>query len=195
MDKYNHKVALITWIEGDNKSMKVFYVRLLGSSTNGSLQVTEMYKDFGNVIVGSSISSEVVLVNNNDCDLDYELFVRQSMEESEATKFKSGIVELELESNTGRIQARSKTTIRCRLRPTRLISYQFTIEYQIVYPNEKADDDSEVDSNSSRTLREVLCYMTASGVYPKLKINDIKALGSASNLSKDYLWKLLSINE
>jgi hypothetical protein len=43
--------------------------------------------------------------------------------------------------------------------------------------------------------RDVLCYLTANGVFPKLKVIDIKGLGSSSSLSKDYMWKLLSVNE
>ena len=195
VDKFNHKVALITSIEDENGSIKVFYVRILGSSTNGSLQVMEMYKDFGSITVGSSISAELVLVNHNDCDLDYELFVKQSGGDSDDIKFSGDILVIELETKAGTIQARSKVNIRCRLRPTRIINYQFTIEYQIVYPNEKVDENAELDSSSSKSQREVLCYMSANGVYPKLKINDIKAVGSASNLSKDYLWKLLSVNK
>lgn len=152
-----------------------------------------MYKDFGNVTVGSSISSELIIINNNDCSLKYELNIKQTTDESLQDKSLDSVCVLEFESYKGKIEARSKSIIRCRLRPVRLINYQFTIEYRIVYPNE--DDSSRLSSTVDRSSWEVLCYMTAIGVYPKLNISDIKALGSASNLNKDYLWKLLSVNE
>jgi hypothetical protein len=151
--------------------------------------------------VGSSITTELVLINNNDCSLDYELFVKQTTEESLSSKSLDTMCVLELESYMGHIEARSRTTIRCRLRPVRLINYQFTVEYQILYPNEQQQEETRangrthVAADTPRSLKDTLCYMTAIGVYPKLSISDIKALGSASNLNKDYLWKLLSVNE
>ena len=36
--------------------------------------------------------------------------------------------------------------------------------------------------------------MTANGVFPKIRVTDIKAIGSASNLSKDYLWRLFAVD-
>lgn len=196
IDKYNHKITLIAWIDGHRQTVKPYYLRVLGSCTHGSLQVTEMYKDFGSVVVGSSISTEVVVINNNDCSLDFELFVKQTTDESVSNKAIDSICILEFENTIGHVEARSRSTIRCRLRPIRLINYQFTIEYRIIYPNESSEFlRAESDRDTPKSQREILGYMTASGVFPKLTITDIKALGSASNLNKDYLWKLLSINE
>lgn len=179
--------------------MKSFNLRILGACTNGSLQSIEMYKDLGSIIVGNSVSSEIVLYNNNDCNLDFKVYVKQRTEENLASKVLDDVCVLELETYKGHIQARSKFVIRCRIRPTRVIGYQFTVEYQIHYPNEKLENVVTLndlnDLSSPRNQKEILCYLTANGVYPKLTITDIKALGPASNLSKDYLWKLLSINE
>jgi hypothetical protein len=192
IEKYNNKVALITWIEGEKSTtLKTYYLRILGACTNGSLNSSEMYKDFGNVIVGSSVSSEISIVNNNDCYLDFELYVKQTVDEGLANSLENDLCILELETMNGHIEARSKLSIRCRLRPTRLINYQFTVEYKIIYPNEK----KEIQTIENETHKEILCYLSANGVYPKLRINDIKTLGSASNLSKDFFWKLMSINQ
>ena len=197
IDKYNNKAALIAWIDDDKKSTsKTYFVRMLGTCTNGSLQAAEMYRDFGNVIVGSSISSEITILNNNDCYLDFELFVKQTVDESLANSAVNDICILELEKMSGHVDARSKLTVRCRLRPTRLINYQFTVEYRIVYPNEnKQSPELDSSQETSTEQKEILCYLSANGVYPKLRINDIKALGSGSSLSKDFFWKLLSINQ
>jgi hypothetical protein len=151
------------------------------------------------VVVGSSVTAELTLINHNDCGLAYELFVRQTVDESVASRFVDSICTLEIEKPLGHVEARSRRQVRVRLRPIRLISYQFVIEYRIVYDNEPKSEfvkTSEPDEASAQQQqREVLCYMTASGVYPKLNITDIKGLGSVSSLNKDYLWKLLSINE
>ncbi len=155
-----------------------------------------MYKDFGSVIVGSSVSTEVVVINNNDCSLDYELFIKQTSDESLSSKAINDICVLEFETPVGHVEARSKQIVRCRLRPTRLINYQFTIEYRIIYPNESTFiNHLNASLESPKNARELFCYMSANGVYPKLKINDIKCLGAASSLSQDYFWKLLSINQ
>jgi hypothetical protein len=179
-------------------------LRIIGSCTNGSLQALELYKDFGSVVVGGSVTTEITVVNNNDCRLNYELFVKQSVDESVANRFVDAICVLEIESPIGHVEARSRRQVRVRLRPIRLINYQFVVEYRIVYENEAERDQSEflktsevntISNESPRNQKEVLCYMTANGVYPKLNITDIKGLGSVSSLNKDYLWKLLSINE
>lgn len=196
IEKYNHKVVLTAWIDDEKTStLKVYYLRLLGLCTNGSLQSPEMYKDFGNVIVGSSISSEITILNNNDCHLEFELFVKQTVDESLSNNLANDLCILELEQMNGHVEARSKLSIRCRLRPTRLINYQFTVEYRIIYPNEKIEQNDATNTDTPRDHKEILCYLTANGVFPKLRINDIKSLGSASSLSKDFFWKLLSINQ
>ena len=184
-EKYNIKVRLLAWI-GDNRNKSTVYnLRLLGSCSNGAIQAADIYKDFGSIVVGSSLSSEVVLVNNNDCALDYELFVKQSVNENSAN-FKHDKCILELEETSGSIEARSRKVIRCRVRPIRVIQYQFTVEYKIIYPNSEED--------TSRSKNELLCNIIANGVYPKLSVVDVKAVGSASNLSKDYLWRLFSLD-
>lgn len=156
-----------------------------------------MYKDFGSVIVGSSISCEMTIINNNDCPLDYELFIKQTSDEALSNKSLLDVCVLEFETPIGHVEARSRQIVRCRLRPTRLITYQFTIEYKITYPEDKTSEENETAFNptSPKSTQETLCYMTANGVYPKLKINDIKCVGAASSLSQDYFWKLLSINQ
>ncbi len=225
-EKFNHKMTLVTRID-DSNHIKTYPLRVLGSCTSGSLHGLEMYKDFGNIIVGSSLSSELVIINNNDCNMDFELFVKQTTDE--VNKAFNNVCVLELEKYAGNVKARSRCVIRCRVRPTKLISYQFTVEYRIVYPNEKkvgeennggGEHQNEVKSDlvqsysdllnknieetatsgvsssiNNSNKREVLCYMTTNGVYPKLSVTDLKATGAASNLSKDFLWKLLSIKE
>jgi cilia- and flagella-associated protein 65 len=155
----------------------------------------------------------MILINNNDCDLNFELFVRQEGSDSSDSFFKNTLCILEFESYSGVVAARSKYIMRCRLRPTKIMNYQFVIEYRIVYPNETTEIQENVIDNNEKSDRtdsgthlsstneskndnkEVLSYMTLSGVYPKLSIIDVKALGVAANLSKDYLWKLLSLND
>ena len=195
IDKYNHKINLVTWIDGHRQTLKSFSVRMLGSCTHGSLQAADMYKDFGSVIIGSSISNEIVIMNNNDCRLDFELFIKQTTDNVANNNYNnSDICVLELEKSIGYVEARSKCTIRCRFRPVRLVNYQFSIEYKIIYPNENTEF-VRAESDTPKSTKEILCYMTANGVYPKMAIKDIKGIGSVSNISKDYLWKLVSVNE
>jgi hypothetical protein len=186
-EKYNIKARLLSWI-GDNRSKSQSYnLRLLGSCTTGGLQANENYKDFGSVVVGDSATSDIILINNNDCALDFELYVNQTVDENSANKYKDDPCILELDALAGSIEARSKKIIPCRIRPARVINYQFTVEYKIIYPNES-------DSPRVESQHEVLCQMIANGVFPKIAVTDIKAIGSASNLSKDYLWRLFSID-
>jgi cilia- and flagella-associated protein 65 len=158
---------------------------LTGTCSHGTLQAGETFRDIGNVVVGSSVATELLLVNNNDCALNFELSVRQIVEKNstDTPKFEPRV--LEIEDPNGCLEARARKLIRLKLRPTRVVNYQFTIEYRIIYPNE--------DLNRSQQS-EILCNLTANGVYPKLAISDIKALGASSNLSKDYLWKLFSLD-
>ncbi len=198
IDKYACKAILLAWIDGQRASATTttYTLRLLGECTYGSLQTAEMYKDFGSVVVGASVTNEIVVINNNDCPLDYELFVRQSSGSEEGMN--SRLCELELESSSGHVEARSRNVVRCRFRPTRLVSYEFTVEYRIVYAEERASEEgvkAVVNPATPKNEREVFCYMTANGVYPKLRVNDIKCLGSASSLSQDYFWRLLSIDQ
>jgi hypothetical protein len=224
-------MTLVTWIGSDRHvPNKTYPLRVLGSCTSGSLHGFEMYKDFGNIIVGSSISSELVIINNNDCNMDFELFIKQTTDD--VNKAFNNVCILELEKYKANVKARSRCVIRCRVRPTKLICYQFTVEYRIIYPNENKVENGQEEilseaysdvlnknideqntelmnnninynktiasvnnNNNNNNKREVLCYMTANGVYPKLAIVDLKATGAASNLSKDFLWKLLSIKE
>lgn len=167
IDKYNHKIGLIAWIDGHRQTVKSYSVRMLGSCTHGSLQVSEMYKDFGSVIIGSSVSTEIVVINNNDCRLDFELFVKQTVDDVTINKGTDSICVLELEETIAHVEARSRCTVRCRFRPVRLVNYQFTIEYRIIYPNEKSEFlKAESDRDTPKSLKEILCYMTANGVYP-----------------------------
>lgn len=183
---------------------KSYPIRVLASCVNGQLKSAQTYKEFGNVIVGSSVTSHITVINNNDCALDFEIFIKQNTDVGVSSKKLDDlcvldILDLDDELNeapnsqeTARskplrahIEARSKLNLRCRIRPTRLINYYFTIEYRILYLNE----------TENRNSREVLCQVSAVGVYPKLNVSDIKAIGSASNLSKDFLWRILSVNE
>lgn len=198
VDKYNMTCILVSWIEADKKDAQLSKLRALAECTHGSLQSADMYVDFGSVIVGSSVSQEITVINNNDCPLDYELFVKQTSDEDRTC---NELCVLEIEEPVGHVEARSRQIVRCRLRPTKLISYQFTVEYRIIYPNEAEADRNDkrpvsADQNpdTPRDVKELLCYMTANGVYPKMKIKDIKCIGSASTLSQDYFWKLLSID-
>ena len=188
LEKFNQKVNLLTWIEEKNSNVQQYPVRILGSCITGSLQAQEMYKDLGSVIVGSSATTDIVICNNNDCSLNFELRVKQTIEGSSASPLdKNEFCVLELQTDKGAIDARAKFLVKCRIRPTRLVNYQFTVAYKVNYNNEETNDKSSQFEN--------LCYLTVSGVYPKLTITDVKGLGSASGLSKDYLWKILSINE
>lgn len=192
----------MTWV-GENRSKSQSYnLRLLGTCLTGTLQAQESYKDIGSIVVGSSETFEISLMNSNDCALDYELYVKQTVDENSANKYREDPCILELSEIKGSIEARSKKAISCRVRPARVISYQFTIEYKIIYPNEIEPSDSiltqrsepESTDGAKTTQGDILCYLIANGVYPKLSVTDIKAIGSASNLSKDYLWRLFSID-
>lgn len=158
---------------------------MTGTCSHGTLQAGETFKDIGSVVVGSSVTTELLLINNNDCALDFELSVRQNIDSTNSNIQKNEPCVLEIEDPKGCLEARARKLIRLKIRPTRVITYQFAVEYRIIYPNE--------DLNKSQQ-NEILCNLTANGVYPKLAISDIKALGTSSNLSKDYLWKLFSLD-
>lgn len=198
---------IVAWVGDDSQHQQKSYpIRVLASCVNGQLKSAQTYKEFGNVIVGSSVTSHITVINNNDCALDFEIFIKQNIDAGVSSKKLDDmcvldILDLDDELNEAansqettrskplraHIEARSKLNLRCRIRPTRLINYYFTIEYRILYLN-----SGEMENRNSR---EVLCHISAVGVYPKLNVSDIKAIGSASNLSKDFLWRILSINE
>ena len=52
-------------------------------------------------------------------------------------------------------------------------------------------DDSQ---NGTTFINTDLCQISFIGVYPSMNIVDIQGSGSASQISKANLWKMLSIN-
>jgi hypothetical protein len=169
-------------------------LRLLGSCISGSLSCTETYKDLGTCVVGDSILSQLVIVNNYDCDLNFQLEVF-SLDKDENANYT-----LELDNSILNIKARSKMMLNLRFRPNKSTNYQFVVYYEIVNTAEnksisaKRDDDSLV-ANSSPKAKEILGYILANSVYPKLRVIDVRGLGTAASINKSYLWRMLNINK
>jgi hypothetical protein len=195
LGNYNEKVSLAYWNENHSELKGIADLRLLGSCISGSLNCTETYKDLGTCVVGDSILSQLIVVNNFDCNLNFRV------EAFSLDKDENAVYTLELEKSILNIKARSKMPLNFRFRPNKSINYQFVIYYEIINLLEnnnsictQSNNDSH-EKNLSDKSKEILGYIIANSVYPKLRVIDVNGLGTASSINKSYLWRMLNINK
>ena len=193
-DKHMLKPALIVW--GHRHSSKSsagrkreFAVRAIGEGSLGRIQCEEKYMDYGTIVVGSSETRYITLVNDSNCSLHYRLDVGQTISgpyAEEQTQLDA--CALELDRTEGVLPARSKHVIEARARPSRRVYYQWVISYQLLTPEGRP-------APSSPTESQHLCHILATGVYPALTVTDAHCYGSAIGISKKQLWALFSLDD
>uniref|UniRef100_G3WNH5 Cilia and flagella associated protein 65 n=1 Tax=Sarcophilus harrisii TaxID=9305 RepID=G3WNH5_SARHA len=145
-----------------------YLLRVIGEGIKGFITAKEKELDFGNVLVDSEQRKDLVLLNDGNCALPYRLFVEQTMKGPSALK---------MDKMEGMLPARSQEAICLTARPTRRLQYIWTIRCSIL----------------TRDAKEVLCKVIMMGVYPTLSIVDVCATGSAGGITRQHLWKLLSL--
>ncbi|XP_041119870.1 cilia- and flagella-associated protein 65 isoform X1 [Polyodon spathula] len=160
-------------------------LKVIGMGSKGSIAAEQPLFDMGDVLVGSSQSCDLVLLNNGCCALDYTLTVDQDINgHCDLEEIKGDPIALELEFSSGMIPARSKVIIRATAKPARRVHYSWSIGYQILTPRalQQALDG------------QALCKVSVEGVYPSLLVSDARSAGSVQGISKLQLWKLFSLD-
>ncbi|XP_013095381.2 cilia- and flagella-associated protein 65-like isoform X1 [Biomphalaria glabrata] len=157
-------------------------IRVVGEGSLGNIQTDEPYLDFGGIVVGSSSTNHFTIFNNGNCSLEYKLLIDGTEEGLE-----TGGKGIELDVMEGVLPARSKHFITATVRPTRRVTYQYAIKYQLLVPQ------SDMIPSSVHEPQHLL-YVLAAGVYPLLYVEDIRPMGSAISLSKKNLWNLFCLD-
>ncbi|XP_038048739.1 cilia- and flagella-associated protein 65-like [Patiria miniata] len=171
--------------EGDIKRRKQFNLRVVGEGSTGEIKAEDSSIDLSDIVVGTAVSQDLVIFNNSNCSLHYQLLVDQELHGSYADQAsqQDGLA-LELDDCKGILPARSRRIIHATFRPVRRLSYTFHICYQLMSPT-----DCPLSQDKQK-----LCTVSAVGVYPNLKVTDARCYGSASGISKARLWSLFSLD-
>lgn len=198
---------------------KTFPVRVIGEGSQGTIVAEQSYVDFGDVVVGSSETKAVVLVNNADCTLHYRLSVEQSIEGNASDgRLIEDLIALHLDEPEGQLAARSRKVVRCTVKPVQRVSYRFAIAYELSPTKQHATGGSgdEAGRKGRRSATSPgplqhqqlqllqqsrgstgpmhLCHVLASGVFPQLRVMDARVHGSGIGMSKQQLWSLLQLD-
>ncbi|XP_043852035.1 cilia- and flagella-associated protein 65 [Dromiciops gliroides] len=186
--KYLVRAVLWCWDEGASSGLPPsqtnhYLLRVIGEGIKGSITAKEKELDFGNVLVDSEQRKDLVLLNDGNCTLHYRLFVEQTMSgPCDPEEMKSDPVALKMDKMEGILSARSQEAICLTACPTHRLQYTWTISCSILTRNESKCGD-----------KEVICKATMMGVYPTLSILDACATGSAGGITRQHLWRLLSL--
>jgi len=192
--KFVMKPSLVVWGQGlsatsSGGKKRKFTVRAVGEGSLGDLQTDPDHKclDFGDIIVGSSSSRRITIYNNSNCSLQFKLIIDFFDGLQTGTGGAQGSPKLEFDVVEGVLPARSKKFITATIRPMERIFYQYAISYQLVTSN---------GALTHPAVREPqhLMHIFATGVFPVLKVTDIRSLGSAVGISKKTLWNLFSVD-
>ncbi|XP_012401795.1 cilia- and flagella-associated protein 65 isoform X1 [Sarcophilus harrisii] len=160
-----------------------YLLRVIGEGIKGFITAKEKELDFGNVLVDSEQRKDLVLLNDGNCALPYRLFVEQTMKgPCDPEEVESDPIALKMDKMEGMLPARSQEAICLTARPTRRLQYIWTIRCSILTRDE-----------NKCGAKEVLCKVIMMGVYPTLSIVDVCATGSAGGITRQHLWKLLSL--
>ncbi|CAH1790082.1 unnamed protein product [Owenia fusiformis] len=192
--KFVSKPSLIVWGQGQSATSsagkkKQFVLRVLGEGSLGQIESESTYIDFGNVVVGSSATQNIVLVNTSNCSLHYKLDVEQNVTGDVPDEvINDDSIALQLDRSFGILPARSKVTVIGTVRPMRRLCYQFAISYQLITSQEGNNIDPELSE------AQHLCHILAMGVFPVMSITDARCYGSAIGISKKQLWNLFSLD-
>ncbi|XP_046903244.1 cilia- and flagella-associated protein 65 [Hypomesus transpacificus] len=158
-------------------------LKIIGTASEGSIQVENRVLELGEVLVGGYRSFEIPLVNNGTCAVSFSLSVKQNQLDPGPAHNTSSVPALELDSEKGTIAARSRLLVRATVRPARRAQYSWTISYQIL-------------NSKGRVLAEpqAVCEVRGEAVFPVLEVSDMRSSGSAERLSKLQLWSLFSLD-
>ncbi|NXE01264.1 CFA65 protein, partial [Chaetorhynchus papuensis] len=180
-------MVFVSWKSPDLVSPKgVHYVlRVIGEGALGTIRAQKEHLDLGSVLIGGQQSCSIVLLNDGICTLNYILSVEQLITgPCNPEEVRSDPLALELEHSRGKIPARSKASVRIKVRPARRVHYTWSIKYAICTP-------TAADLASTKEKQQPLCCIVATGTYPTLCITDATITGSASKL---HIWKLFSLD-
>ncbi|KAK5609720.1 hypothetical protein CRENBAI_024656 [Crenichthys baileyi] len=156
-------------------------LELIGMSSTGSIEAVKEVLDVGETLVGSCRSVEIPLMNNSPCPVSFHLSVEQILEENLPNSEDNSALHLYCEMGT--IASHSTLLLRSTLRLCTQARYCWAIRYQILNA-----------SGFGLCPPQKLCEVRAQGVFPTLQVIDACSGGSVARLSKEYLWKLFSLD-
>ncbi|NXV75496.1 CFA65 protein, partial [Atlantisia rogersi] len=165
-----------------------YALRIVGQRVLSTIRAETEHLDLGNILVGEAQSCSLVLLNDGICSVKYVLSVEQHITgPCDPEEVRSDPLALELEHSRGTVPARSKVFLRLTARPARRLDYTWSIKYAVCTP-------TATDLASTEKETQPLCCVVATGTYPTLCITDACSAGSASGISRLYLWKLFSLD-
>ncbi|XP_063017985.1 cilia- and flagella-associated protein 65 isoform X4 [Melospiza melodia melodia] len=181
-------VVSVKWKSPESPTEAHYVLRVIGEGALGTIRAHKDYLDLGNVLVGDQKSYSIVLLNDGICTVNYILSVEQLFTgPHNPEEVRSDLLALELEHSRGTIPARSKASVRIKVRPARRLQYTWKIRYDICAP--KATGLASV-----KEKEEFLCRVVATGVYPTLRITDACTTGTARRNTKMHIWRLFSLD-
>ncbi|KAM6268884.1 cilia- and flagella-associated protein 65 [Porphyrio hochstetteri] len=165
-----------------------YALRIVGEGVLSTIRAETEHLDLGNLLVGEAQSCSLVLLNDGICSVKYILSVEQHITgPCDPEEVHSDPLALELEHSRGTVPARSKAFLRLTVRPARRLDYTWSIKYTVCTP-------TATDVASTEKETRPLCCIVATGTYPTFCITDACSAGSASGISRLYLWRLFSLD-
>ncbi|XP_041477861.1 LOW QUALITY PROTEIN: cilia- and flagella-associated protein 65-like [Lytechinus variegatus] len=136
---------------GDLTRRKAFLLRVLGEGSIGRIKCEDPVVDLSDVVVNTAVTRDIVLHNNSNCSLHYELSVEQTMQGSYAEEAQeTDDLALTLDRTRDILPARSRRVIRATIRPERRLGYTFFVGYRLLTPSipdlertQKKDEENE----------------------------------------------------
>ncbi|BFZ22011.1 hypothetical protein BsWGS_25049 [Bradybaena similaris] len=197
--KYVLKATLMAWGQGlsfpsSGSKKQTFSLHIIGEGSYGDLQSDQSCLDFGDILVGSSASCPINILNNSNCSLHYRLIIdKHGYQTTTPTDVKrySTVADnpgVEFDPMSAEVPARGKHSILATIRPTRRMQYRFAVSYQLVTAQDKEAHPAVLEPQH-------LIQLLASGVYPSMTAVDIHGRGSAIGISKKSLWRLFSLTD
>ncbi|XP_037379967.1 cilia- and flagella-associated protein 65 [Talpa occidentalis] len=182
--KYLFHVGMWVWEAGLPPNTKPpaithYILRLVGVGITSNLSVQEKELDFGNILVNSSQSRPLVILNEGHCTLHYRLYLEQSSPEL----VHGDPLALQLDRMEGSMPPRSQDTISLTACPKRRSQYSWTISCALF----------SLRDNKVGEKRE-LCRVFLVAVYPLLSFLDVCSMGSAEGIPRKQLWRLFSLD-
>ncbi|KAM8900796.1 cilia- and flagella-associated protein 65 isoform 3-T7 [Lycaon pictus] len=131
--KYLFRVGMWVWKAGLPPNTKPpatthYMLRLVGVGITSSLSAKEKELDFGNVLVNSTQSRLLVLLNDGNCTLYYRLY----LEQCSPKVMGSSPPALQLDRTEGSMPPRSRDTICLTASPNQRSQYSWTISYSLL---------------------------------------------------------------
>ncbi|XP_013375236.1 PREDICTED: coiled-coil domain-containing protein 108 isoform X3 [Chinchilla lanigera] len=182
--KYLFRVGMWVWEAGLPPDVKPpatvhYMIRLVGLGITSSLSAETKQLDFGNMLVGSTQSRSLVLLNDGNCTLYYHLYLEQRSPEGPD----GDPSDLQLDCSEGSMPPHSRVTISLTACPKHRSQYSWTISYSLL-----SHKDNKVGE------KQELCGVSLVAVYPLLSILDACPLGGAKGITRKHLWRLFSLD-